>query len=183
VLCDFYRESAAMSMIVAFNAFDLPSSFRSPAPPPQHINIALRRLRLMLARDEQTRRPPPITLPRLAGHGEREREPVPIPEPAAPRPAIPIAAIVRAVAAHFGLPPDRVVRNGPSTQPRPLPMNVALYFVRTLSGATYEHAARELGIRSSEVVSAGHRKVAHQRHLDPDLARQLAAIEAVLNAT
>ena len=61
-------------------------------------------------------------------------------------------------------------------------MNVALYLVRTLSGATYEHAARELGIRSSEVVSAGHRKVAHQRRFDPDLARQLAAIEAMINA-
>jgi hypothetical protein len=128
---------------------------------------------------EQIRRRPPITLPRLASG---EREPVPIPEPAAPKPAIPIATIVEA-AAFYGLHPDQVVRNGPSTQPRPLPMNVALYFVRTLSGATYEHAARELGIRSSEVVSAGHRKVAHQRLLDPDLARQLAAIEAVLNAT
>ena len=86
------------------------------------------------------------------------------------------------MAAFYGLPPDRVVRNQPSTQQRPLPMNVALYLIRTLSGATYEHAARELGIRSSEVVSAGHRKVAHQRRLDPDLARQLAAIEAELTA-
>jgi hypothetical protein len=171
-----------MSMIVAFNAFDRPSSFRSPAPPPRHTDVTLRRLRLMIARDEQVRRPPPVTLPRLGGHGERESAPIPIPEPAAPKPAIPIPVIVEAVAAFYGLPPDRVVRNGPSTQPRPLPMNVALYLVRTLSGATYEHAARELGIRSSEVVSAGHRKVAHQRRLDPDLARQLAAIEGELNA-
>jgi hypothetical protein len=166
-------------LVIAFNESLRP--FRSPAPPPRPINVGLRRLRLMLVRDEQIRRRPPITLPRLAGHGERE--PVPIPEPAAPKPAIPIATIVEAVAAFYGLHPDQVVRNGPSTQPRPLPMNVALYFVRTLSAATYERAARELGIRSSEVVSAGHRKVAHQRHLDPDLARQLAAIEAVLNAT
>ena len=170
-----------MSMIVAFNAFDRPSSFRSPDPPPQHINVALRRLRLMLARDEQIRRPPPVTLPRLGSHREYEPQPIPIPAPA-PKPAIPISVIVEAVAAFYGLPPDRVVRNGPSTQPRPLPMNVALYLIRTLTGVPYEHAARELGIRSSEVVSAGHRKVAHQRRLDPDLARQLTAIEAELNA-
>src|SRR5262245_28414540 len=134
-----------MSMIVAFNAFDRPSSFRSPAPPPRHTDVTLRRLRLMIARDEQTRRPPPITLPRLSGHGEREPAPIPIPEPAAPKPMIPIPVIVEAVAAFYGLPPDRVVRNQPSTRPRPLPMNVALYLVRTLSGTTYEHAARELG--------------------------------------
>ena len=110
-----------MSMIVAFNVFDRPSSFRSPAPPPQHINVALRRLRLMLARDEQTRRPPPVTLPRLGSHRECEPQPIPIPVPA-PKPAIPIPVIVKAVAAFYGLPPDQVVRNGPSTQPRPLPM-------------------------------------------------------------
>ena len=133
----------------------------------------------MLARDEQTRRPPPVTLPRLGSHTECEAQPIPIPAPA-PKPAIPIPVIVKAVAAFYGLPPDRVVRNQPSTQPRPLPMNVA--YLSHAIRRDYEHAARELGIRSSEVVSAGHRKVAHQRRLDPDLARQLAAIEAELNA-
>ena len=89
---------------------------------------------------------------------------------------IPVPVIVGEVASYYGLPPDRVVRNRPSRLPRPLPMN------SPLSGATYEHAARELGIRFYEVVSAGHRKVAHQRRLDPDLARQLAAIEAEIKA-
>ena len=92
-----------MSMIVAFNAFGRPSSFRSPAPPPQHINVALRRRRLMLARDEQIRRPPPVTLPRLGSHRECEPAPIPIPVPAL-RPAIPIPVIVEAVAAFYGLP-------------------------------------------------------------------------------
>src|SRR5262245_32031989 len=121
-----------MSMIVAFNAFDRPTSFRSPAPPPRHTDVTLRRLRLLIARDEQVRRRPPVTLPRLGSHRECEPQPSPIPVPA-PKPAIPIPIIVGAVAAFYGLPPDRVVRNQPSTQPRPLPMNVALYLVRTLS--------------------------------------------------
>ena len=166
------------TLIIAFESL---RPFRSPAPPPQLINVGLRRLRLMLARDEQIRRPPPVTLPQLGSHREYEPQPIPIRAPV-PKPAIPIPVIVKAVAAFYGLPPDRVVRNGPSTQPRPLPMNVALYLIRTLTGVPYEHAARELGIRSGEVVSAGHRKVAHQRRFDPDLARQLAAIEAAINA-
>jgi hypothetical protein len=60
-----------MSMIVAFNALDRLSSFRSRGPPPQLVNVTLRRLRLMLARDHQIRPPPPVTLPRLRGESTR----------------------------------------------------------------------------------------------------------------
>ena len=48
------------TFVIAFDESLRP--FRSPAPPPPTINVRLRRLRLTLPRDEQTRRSPPVTL-------------------------------------------------------------------------------------------------------------------------
>jgi hypothetical protein len=150
-----------------------------PSATTHHNRIArLARLRWMLARDEQIRQPPPITLPRLIDH----REPTSIPIPAS-KPTIPIPVIVQAVAAFYGLPPNRIIHRQPSTQPRPLPMNVCLYLVRARSGASYKGAAAQLGIKAPNVIASGFLRVAHERRLDPDLDRQIAAIETVLEST
>ena len=57
------------TLVLAFNESLRP--FRSPVPPPQLVNVTLRRPRLMLARDQQIRPPPPVTLPRLRGEARR----------------------------------------------------------------------------------------------------------------
>ena len=57
------------TLVLAFNESLRP--FRSPVPPPQLVNVTLRRLRLMLARDQQIRPPVPVTLPRLRRESRR----------------------------------------------------------------------------------------------------------------
>jgi hypothetical protein len=57
------------TLVFVFNESLRP--FRSPTPPPQLGNVTLRRLRLMLARDQQIRPPVPVTLPRLRRESRR----------------------------------------------------------------------------------------------------------------
>ena len=136
------------------------------------------RLQRLLARDEQVRRPPPISLP----HATQAALASPRPSPPAPAPAIPaVAAIVAAVEAHFGVPVTLVRERERTNAPRHPAEEILIYLVRSLRWQTLVACAAELGISDAKAWNACS-KIRHRRAVDPDLDRALIAIEAQLSA-
>jgi hypothetical protein len=143
----------------------------------------LARLRAMLIRDEQTRRSPPITLPRLEGGWLVER-PIDLSAPNTPTPkATPppattspptIASILNAVAQHFGVPVNTLVGNWKGSR-RPLEADVAVYLLRTSGQLEFATIATELG-SSKGGVRGTVAKMRYRCAADPALAHALDAI-------
>ena len=145
----------------------------------------LARLRSMLIRDEQTRRPPPITLPRLRGRpahgsagprgGPRSRPrsiwPRSIPRtrrlrsPWSWRPSPGIPECLRRI--------SPVIGRAAGVRSRP---TVVVYLARLAGRLAFSAIAASLGMSKASAWGA-HARIAHQRTVDPALAHDLADIE------
>ena len=155
---------------------------RAPGPTPSARSAILRRLGLQLARDEQTRRPPPITLGRLkAGELVESRisGSISAPAPASPEPVITIAAVVEATARRVGVPASALIGYRCHGGSRPIALQVAIYLARTIAGATGKAVERELQTSSASTGYAVS-QLDTSATVDPDLDRHIRAIEAEL---
>ena len=140
------------------------------------------RLGLMLARDEQARPRPTITLPRLdAG---LLADPPRILELAPPadlprREPATIAVILKIVARHFDVPVVALVGHRCRRGSRPLALSVALAVAKTATGATYAQVENALDAAAGSGWDSVSR-VRHLRSIDRDLDRTIQALEAEL---
>jgi chromosomal replication initiation ATPase DnaA len=94
---------------------------------------------------------------------------------------MPTAAIVHAVAAHFGAPPDGLAEQRDGKRRRSTAALIVLYLAKTLGQNSAAQVTREFHVAGNAVRDAVH-KVTRRREVDPELARTIAEIEAELGA-